>query len=123
MDASWNACPNCGAVRNQGMSQEATTNAAPQVQQVVMMQQAPKSFGVALILNFIWAGIGHMYLDDSRGLGMAIVGAITVLSVFLIPVYLIIWIISLGQTRNVHNNYLIEKGFTDSPVPQSPAIS
>ncbi len=123
MEASWNACPNCGAARNQRMPQEATTNAVPQVQQVVMMQQAPKSFGAALIFNFIWAGIGHMYLDDSRGLWMAIVGAITILSVVLIPVYLVIWIISLVQTRNVHNNYLIEKGFTGSPVPQSPAIS
>ena len=83
-------------------------------QQIIVQQSAqPKSFGAALIFNFIWAGIGHMYLDDSRGLWMAIVGLISMLTIFLIPIYLIIWIISLAQTRSVHNNYLVEKGFVN----------
>ena len=121
MDASWIACPNCGVAQNPGIPQGTPVNAAPHTQQVVMMQQAPKSFGAALIFNFIWAGIGHMYLDDSRGLWMAIVGLISLLTILLIPIYLIIWIISLAQTRIVHDNYLVEKGFANPPVPPSQA--
>ncbi|MBT4059034.1 MAG: hypothetical protein HOE69_01840 [Euryarchaeota archaeon] len=54
-----------------------------------------------------------MYLDDSRGLWMAIVGLISMLTILLCPIYLIIWIVSLAQTRSVHNNYLAEKGFVN----------
>lgn len=122
MDASWNACPNCGVAKNPGIPQGAPVNAAPHTQQVVVMQQAaPKSFGAALIFNFIWAGIGHMYLDDSRGLWMAIFGLISMLTILLIPIALIIWIVALAQTRSVHDNYLVEKGFANLAVPPFPA--
>ena len=102
-----------------GPSPEETNNPTQSIppQQIIVQQSAqPKSFGVALIFNFIWAGIGHLYLDDSRGIWMAIVGLISALSIVLIPIYLIFWIVSLVQTRSVHNNYLVEKGFVNPQI-------
>ena len=86
---------------------------APSMPQQVIIQQTqqPKSFGVAMIFNFIWAGIGHLYLDESKGLTMAIITLICALTIFLIPVSLIVWIVSMAQTRRVHNEYLVRNGF------------
>ena len=83
----------------------------PQQQIIVQHHAQPKSYGTALIFNFIWAGVGHMYLEQKGGLPMAIFGLISLLSVILIPIYLIIWIISLANTRNAHTDYLIQRGF------------
>lgn len=119
MDESWNACPSCGVAKNQGTPQEMPTNVAPQVQQVVMMQQAPKSMGVAMLLNFIWPGVGHMYLDAARGGIYAMTTLFCVLFSWLIlPIIplLIIWIGCMVKTPTLHKEYLIAKGFDSEQV-------
>ena len=119
MDANWNACPSCGVAWNQGIPQETPTNAAPQVQQVVVMQQAPKSMGVAMLLNFIWPGAGHMYLDAGRGGVYAMVTLLCVLTIWLfLPIIplLIIWIGCMAKTPALHKEYLIQKGFDSKQV-------
>ena len=119
MDASWNACPSCGVAKNQGMPQEMPTNVAPQVQKVVMMQQAPKSMGVAMLMNFIWPGAGHMYLDAPRGGVYAMVTLLCVLTIWaIVPIIplTIIWIGSMAKTPALHKEYLIQKGFDSEQV-------
>ena len=85
----------------------------PQQQIIVQHHAQPKSYGTALILNFLWAGLGNMYLEQG-GLLTAIFGLIALLTILLSPIYLIIWIISLANTRTAHNNYLIENGFNSA---------
>jgi TM2 domain-containing membrane protein YozV len=100
-----------------GSMPQATPHSAvstPQQQIIVQHHAQPKSYGAALIFNFIWAGVGHMYLEQKGGLTMAIFGLISILTILLSPIYLIIWIISLVQTRTAHNNYLTENGFNSA---------
>ena len=104
MDASWNVCPICGVTKNQAILQEMPTNVAPQVQKVVMMQQAPKSMGVAMLLNFIWPGVGHMYFGAFwRGIVFAMVTLclipITLIGGELFPLFLC-WLLVLLSTPN-----------------------
>jgi TM2 domain-containing membrane protein YozV len=119
MDENWNSCPECGTVKNQGVHIGKPVNVAPQPQQVVVMQQAPKSMGVAMLLNFIWPGAGHMYLDSVKGGVYAITTLVCVLTSFLIlPIIplIVIWIGCMVKTPSLHRKYLVQKGFDSEQV-------
>jgi TM2 domain-containing membrane protein YozV/ribosomal protein L37E len=116
LDVDWNACPNCGFAMNSAIRLETpknltshTQHTIPPVQQVVMMQQDPKSMGIALLLNFIWPGAGHLYLDHSRGLLYAMFSLACLLTAWLIipilPLF-IIWFGCLATTSSIHKKYL-----------------
>ena len=96
---------------------------APQIQQIVVMQNSPKSMGVAMLLNFIWPGAGHMYLDYARGGLYALITALCVLTIWLlIPIIplVIMWIGCMATTPSIHKKYLVQKGFDSEQVVVNP---
>jgi TM2 domain-containing membrane protein YozV len=95
---------------------QTVTNQPPQAMMVQPFRQEPKSKGVAFLFNFFLGGAGHLYLDDSRGAWMLIVGLICAITLILIPVTFIIWIMAMVQTSEVHQQYLIKHGYVQSTV-------
>tara|TARA_B100001250_G_C19507110_1_gene660018 strand:- start:77 stop:445 length:369 start_codon:yes stop_codon:yes gene_type:complete len=109
MQNEWNSCPSCGTPKGG----TATVVSAPQIiQQPIMVAREPKSKGIAFLLNFLIAGAGHMYLDNTdRGLPVAIISTLCALILIGLPIWLILWIWMLVDTTNQYQIYLQKNGF------------
>ena len=116
MKVGWKACPDCG-IKVGGVSN--TEARVPHSQPIVVMQNAPKSMGVALLLNFLIAGGGHMYLDHARGGVYAVLSVFCVLTFWLvIPVFLyfFLWLACMIMTPHAHRQYMSQKGFSPNQI-------
>ena len=77
MEDGWMACPKCGTPKG-GESEKVVPQFSQQP--IAIQVREPKSKGIAFILNFLIAGVGHMYLDNiDRGLPVAIISTLCAL--------------------------------------------
>ena len=108
----WDGVKWIPAPPNEAPETQASTNSGYHQSVVFQNHIQPKSYGTALILNFLWSGFGHIYLEQKGGITMAIIALISILTIFLLPAGLVIWIFCLVKTRAAHNNYLNQNGFS-----------
>ena len=111
------ACPKCGTPKG-GESQKVVPQFAQQPIAIQVLE--PKSKGIAFILNFLIAGVGHMYLDNiDRGLPVAIISTLCALILIGIPVWLVLWIWMLIDTNKQYEKYLQANGFETTAIVQT----
>jgi len=116
MNDEWKACPDCGTKVGGESNTEAQVS---QSQPIVVMQNAPKSMGVALLLNFLIAGAGHMYLDHARGGVYAVTSVVCALTFWLfipIGIYVVLWIGCMIMTPRAHRQYMEQKGLSPNQI-------
>jgi len=117
MEDGWMACPKCGTPKG-GESQKVVPQFAQQPIAIQVLE--PKSKGIAFILNFLIAGVGHMYLDNiDRGLPVAIISTLCALILIGIPVWLVLWIWMLIDTNKQYEKYLQANGFETTAIVQT----
>ena len=117
MEDGWMACPKCGTPKG-GESQKVVPQFSQQP--IAIPVREPKSKGIAFILNFLIAGVGHMYLDNiDRGLPVAIISTLCALIIIGIPVWLVLWIWMLIDTNKQYEKYLQANGFETTTIVQT----
>ncbi|WP_457548785.1 zinc-ribbon domain-containing protein [Archaeoglobus sp.] len=111
-------CPKCGT-ENKDDSKFCVKCGAPlpQSKKVEAQQVSGKSPIIAAILNFIWIGLGYLYLGikEVRGIpafGYVIIGLVLVIIGFFIsPIRIIGFIISVILAIDAYQKAKGEKGF------------
>jgi TM2 domain-containing membrane protein YozV len=105
MNDEWKACPNCGTQKD--VQPQNTTTQQIVLSPAYIPVSEPKSKGIALILNFLIPGIGHMYLENTdKGLPIAIISSICALIIIGLPITLILWIWMLIDTSKEYEKYM-----------------
>lgn len=103
----WYPDPATGGQRwwdGNGWATEATPppGPVPGYPPTVILRPQEKSSGIAVLLTVLWPGAGHLYLGLTKKAVPFVVanaiGLVLALTVFLFPVALVIWLVTLVMT-------------------------